>query len=167
MQNLKIDTNKIQLIRFDKLLVPCQNVCRLSCRSHIFTDEYTIWHVEEEGTMFFLGYIKCDPNSVFCSKFFKTKVFNSWQFGGAEPQQMAQHKAYQIIEWEFENEMKNKSFLVDLFTKFAIELCDVQNLVLLWKDGADDLICYPILTDYKKTRTAALGAYFADHFLTL
>ena len=167
VQNLVINSNKIQLIRFDSLSVPCQDVCRQHCRSRIFVDEYTIWHIEEEGLIHFLGFVKCEPKSVFYSKFYKTKVFNSWQLGGEEPQQMAQQKAYQIAEWEIDNVLRNKNLLVDLFTKLALELCDVQNLVLLWKDGSDDLICYPISTDYKKTRTAALGAFFADHFITL
>ena len=163
--DLKIDVRKLCFMRYDFLDMLCQNMCRHCCPNHIFTDEYTIWHLEDEGRLYFLGFIKCVPNSVAYSKYYTTKVYNSWELGGAKPNQIAQQNAYQIVEWEFDNALKGKNTLVDVFTKLALELCDEKKQILLWMDVHDDLLLYPIPADYRERFSYALGAYYADHFL--
>lgn len=167
VQNLEIDVRKLRFTRYDFLNVQWQNICKHCCQNHIFTDEYTIWHLEDDGRLYFLGFIKCVSHSVAYSKYFSTKVYNSWERGGAEPNQMAQQKAYQIVEWELDIALMEKNTLVDVFTKLALKLCDAKNQILLWMDGPNDLLVYPIPIDYRKRFSYALGAYYADYFLTL
>ena len=167
VQKLEINSNKIQLIRFDKLTMQFQNLCCTYCRSHLFSNEYTVWEIEDGGQMSFLGFIKWFPNSVAYSKYFTTKVYNSWELGGAEPNQMAQQKAYQIVEWELDGALRGKNTLVDVFTKLALELCDGQNQILLWMDAPDDLLVYPIPANFRFSYSYALGAHYADKFFTL
>lgn len=165
--NLDIkSTKQLRYSRYNKLDAPLKAKCSQVFPSHNFTDEFTVWY-QDNSTPILLGYVQLIHCSVQQSKYYSSKVYNSWQLEGAEPYEMANQQAFQIVNWELDAVLKNKDYLINLFMAIEEEVNNINNLVLVWRDGSEDMDCYPIPADYRQNRTYAFGTYFADVFMKL
>lgn len=167
VKDLKLkSTRNLYCLNYEGLDDPMKLYCPQIFTSHNFSNEYTIWYIDDFNRIL-LGYIQLIPNSICNSKYFNSKVYNSWELGGIKPENLAAQKAYQIVDWQLDNVLKDKDILLPLFTFIAYGICDTQSTVLLWRDGTSDLDCYPVPLNYKCNLSYALGAYYADIFMKL
>ncbi len=141
-----------------------KNACLGCFPQHNFTNEFVIYH-EREGQYLVLGYIHIIEKNISDSKYFSTFAANSIVIADSNPFELKNMKAYQILEWEFDEILRNKVLLEAIFQQLSVILGEANKTIILWRDYNENFEYYPFLNGSIVLPSYAFGAHFSEIFI--
>ena len=161
-----MDYNRLKCSRFDNktLTDSVREKCFEEFPMRNFTNEFIAYY-EEDDNVEVLGYFLIKKEQITHSKYFDTFRFNCINIGGYDTDALVEKKAYQIIEWYLKDELKDKQLLYAVFEIIIGLIGEPNNIVILWRDGKDDLEYYPISNDKYIQKSHSAIMYFTLIFL--
>lgn len=163
----KIELNKLGHMRFDAKTLVALSVrekCAIEFPMHNFTSEYIVYY-EEEDNIEVLGYFLIKEEKITHSKYYDKLRLDCINYGGYDTDALVEKKAYQLIELYIKDEFKDEKSVYSVFEIITELIGELNNTVILWRDGEGEIVFYPITNDEYKFTSDSACTHFTESFL--
>ena len=163
---MKKNPDILKCKRFDAKTLPdsVREKCFEEFPMRNFTNEFIAYY-EEDDNVEVLGYFLIREQKVTHSKYYDAFKFDNQNYWNHNIDEFVEKKAYQIIEWCMKEELKDKQLLYKVFWEITLAIGELNNTVILWREGNNKLEFHRISNDEHRFYSPSASLYFAERFL--